>query len=118
MQLTESQKIGLGVALNESTLLGFEVDPTRRLAGATFAVLTLPEEGPPLEDSRIQFLLYPVGRVAASLRLGRWDDQTAEVVSFGIESLLEMVRSFGGRPIYGWQFFDVHEEDFPKGKIV
>jgi hypothetical protein len=69
----------LGVALNESDLLGFEVDPDRRLAGATFRVLTLPREGMPPEDRRVQMLFRPVGRVAASLRNGFWNDEAAEV---------------------------------------
>ena len=45
-------------ALNESDLLGVEIDPDRRLAGATFRVLTLPTEGMPPEDRRVQLLLY------------------------------------------------------------
>jgi hypothetical protein len=114
MKLTEEQKQGLGVALNEATLLGLEVDPQRRVAGATFSVFTLPEEGPAPEDTRVQMLFEPVGRLAASLRLGHWDDSSAEVVTFSIEELLAQVQSFGGLPVYGWEFFDVHEKDFPK----
>jgi len=104
----------LGVALNEADLLGFEVDPARRIAAATFRVLTLPAEGPPPEDRRVQILLRPVGRVAASLRNGRWDDKAAEVVPFSLSELLEVVQSFGGQPVYGWEFFDIHEKDSVK----
>jgi len=116
MKLTEEQKEGLGIALNEATLLGLEVDPQRRIAEATFSVLALPEAGPAPEDTRVQMLFEPVGRLAASLRLGHWDDASVEVVTFSIEELLVQVQSFGGCPIYGWEFFDVHEKDFSQWK--
>lgn len=109
MQLTQEQREGLGIALNEATLLGVELDPRRRIAGATFCVVTLPEDGPEPEDCRVQLIFHPVGRIAASLRNGRWDDPNAEVVSFGVEELLSVVQSFGGLPIYGWEYIDVHE---------
>lgn len=112
MRLTEEEKHGLSVALNEATLLGVEIDTDRKLAAATFSVLTLPEEGSPPNDPRVQFIFFPVGRVAASLRLGRWNNPEAEVVPFQIEELLSVVKGFGGLPIYGWEFFDVHEKDF------
>jgi hypothetical protein len=109
MELNGEQRDALGVALNEATLLGFEVDSTRRVGVATFKVLTLPEKGPPPQDCRVQFLFLPVGRVAASLRKGTWDNVDAEVVPFSVDQLLEIVSSFGGLPIYGWEFFDVDE---------
>jgi hypothetical protein len=107
MELTEEQVDGLNIALEEAVLLGLEVDPKRRIAAATFAVLTLPETGPAPEDRRVQFLFAPVGRIAASLRKGRWDDPKAEVSQFKLEELLAVVQSFDGLPIYGWEFFDV-----------
>jgi hypothetical protein len=114
MTLTEDEKRAIGVALNEATLVGLELDPARRLANATFAVLTLREEGPPPEDCRVQILFWPVGRLAASLRLGRWDDPDAEVVPFTVEELLSVVQSFGGLPIYGWECIDLHDEELAK----
>lgn len=114
MDLTEDQRRGLGVALNEATLLGVEVDPVRRRAGITLQVLTLPaEEGAaPPEDSRVQMLLHPVGRVAASLRAGAWDDAKAPVERFALDQLLRVVQSFGGAPIYGWEFIDRTDDKF------
>ena len=112
MELSEQHIQGLGVALNEATLLGIEASPAKRLVGATFAVLTLPESGPAPKDSRFQFVFDPVGRIAASLRLGRWDDRAAKVEKFSVEQLLEIAQSFKC-PIYGWEFFDIHEKDFP-----
>jgi hypothetical protein len=110
----EQLKPELNVALNEATLLGFEVDADRRLGGATFSVLTLPVTGPTPDDARIQLLFSPVGRVAASLRLGRWNDPNAELVPFELAQLLREVQNFGGLPIYGWEFFDVHEEELAR----
>jgi len=114
MSLTEEQSAGLNVALNEADLLGFEVDPERRIAGATFSVLTLPESGPVPEDRRVQFVLRPVGRVAASLRNGRWDDPEAPVVPFTLDELLPTIQSFGGLSLYGWEFIGVHAKELAK----
>lgn len=114
MNLTPEQIQGLGIGLNESTLLGLEVDAEKRIAAATFAVLTLPDRGDPPEDTRVQFIFSPVGRVVASLRLGRWDDLTAKVIDFPIEELLQVTQTFGGLPIYSWEFFDVHDKDFSR----
>lgn len=111
MTAWEELRNELGIALNEADLLGFEVDPDRRVAAATFRVLTLPDIGPPPEDSRVRMLFRPVGRVAASLRNGFWNDDAAEVVPFALGELLGVVQSFGGRAIYGWEFFDLHEKE-------
>ena len=100
MTLSDEEVAGLGVALNEATLLGVEVDPTRRLAELTLSVLSLPVEGPATHDPRVQILLSPVGRVCA-VRFVDGDVQT-----FTMDQLLWVVRDFGGCPIYGWQFFD------------
>jgi hypothetical protein len=110
----EEFRTQLGVALNEADLLGFEVEERRRIAAATFRVLTLPAEGSPPADRRAQMLFRPVGRVVASLRNGRWDDEGAEVVLFALSELLTVVQSFGGQPIYGWEFFDIHEKELPR----
>ena len=112
--LTEEQKAGLNTALNEATLLGVEVDTDSRVVAATFDVLTLPPEGPPPDDRRVLFIFYPAGRVAASLRSGRWDDLDAEIVPFEIGKLLNIVEKFK-EAIYGWEFFD-QEEDFEEWK--
>jgi hypothetical protein len=114
LPITPEQCAGLGVALNEAELLGLEVDPVRRLGAATFRVLTLPLEGPTPEDRRVQFIFQPVGRVVASLRNSSWDDPVAAAVPFDVVGLLPIVQSFGGLPIYGWTFFDVHERELQK----
>jgi hypothetical protein len=101
----------LNVALNEATLLGAELDVERRSAWITLSVLALPEEGPAPEDLRVSLVLHPVGRVAASLRHGRWDDRNAPVERFATRQLLDVVLRHGGEAIYGWKFVDVPPED-------
>ena len=110
--LSNDLKSALGVALNEASLLGLEFDPDRRLAGATFSVLSLPSsDGPMPADPRVQVLLSDVCRVAASLRGGRWDDAAAPVLPLSVSDLLAVVQSFGGLPVYGWEFFDTGEKE-------
>jgi hypothetical protein len=112
--LSDEQRSGLGVALNEADFLGLEVDPQRRIAAATFRILTLPTEGSTPSDRRVQILFRPVGRVVASLRNGAWNDPNAEVVPLAVEDLLTTVQSFGGLPVYGWEFFDIHKKQLRK----
>ena len=113
--LNDELKADLNVALNEATLLGFELDPGRRLAGATFAVLALPADGGPMpDDPRAQLLFHDVSRLAVSLRGGRWDDPAAPVLPVTLDRLLETVQSFGALPVYGWDFFDTGERELAK----
>lgn len=112
MELTQEDIDGLGIALNEATLLGFDVYDQDRVALATFEVLTFSEQGNPPDDSRVQFLFTPIGRIAASLRKGRWDDYTSQVVPLTIDQLFSVVQDFEGQPIYGWEFFDINQKDF------
>jgi hypothetical protein len=102
MCLTTEDVAGLGVALNEARWLGAEVDEDRRLAVVTLATLSLPPEGPAPEDPRVQVLLSSVGRV-----VGVHTSPTGEVLPLELRDLLAVVESFGGRPIYGWEFIDV-----------
>lgn len=114
--MDQNQQHGLDIALDEATLLGLEVDPTRRIAAATFSVLTLPQYGPPA-DSCVQFMFTAIGLVAASYCLGHWDDGGAEVVPFPITDLRRIVQSFGGSPIYGGEFFDADPAVTPLLKV-
>src|SRR5919198_5982662 len=52
-----------------------------------------------------QVLFVNVGRVAATLT----DPDQAGAVPIPIEQLLNAVQSFGGRAIYGWEFFDIKD---------
>lgn len=104
-------KTGLGVAFNEADMLGVEVDREQRLAAITLRVLMLPESGwPPPEDTRISLRLHSVTRVAASLTKAVPPGQQPSPLPLTLDDLLETVSSFGGQPIYGWEFFDRHED--------
>ncbi len=109
MTLTEDQRIGLDIALNEAQLLGFEVDPSQRMAAATFDVFTLPEHGPIPTDRRVQLLFYPVGCVAARFWRRSSPGAPWKVVVFAIDELLSIVLGLGHPPIHGWRFFDIHD---------
>jgi hypothetical protein len=112
VDLSEEQRHGFDVALNEATLLGAELNAERRSASLSFSVLSLPADGGAApEDSRIQLILQPVGRLAAALRDGRWDDASAPVRRFSLQQLPEVVLGFEGLPVYGWEFLDRPEDD-------
>jgi hypothetical protein len=120
MHIDEHLAQGLGTALNESTLLGVEYDSARGLVGITVSVLTLPDnEAPEPADPRRQLILTIVGRLAAALRDSRWDDITVPPVPLEVSELLSTVQSFGGRPIYGWQFINYADPawDIWKGRL-
>jgi len=111
MDLSEEQRHDLDVALNEATLIGAEISTENRAAWLTRVLTLPPDDGPSPDDNRVQVLLGPVGRLAASLRGGRWDDASAPVEEFAVQRLLEIVMSFEGLAIYGWEFFDRPEAD-------
>lgn len=114
MLLSEDQATDLGIALNEAELVGVQVEPQQRVVAVTVSVLSLPaDSGPPPADGRVQLLLHPVGRIAASLRHGHAEDPNAQLEPFDVTRLGEVVASFGQQPISGWSFFDVPDnEDF------
>lgn len=107
MELSEEERHAIGIALNEATLLGLDVDPNRRVAAATFSVLTLPPKGPSPSDARVQLLFHPVGRVYASLRERDSPDAEFAFVPLAVGQVFEVVQSFGGLPVYGWEFIDL-----------
>lgn len=106
MELTPEDIRGLNVALNEAKLLGVEFDPDREIVAATVSPIALDEAGKVPTDNRVQLVFSPVGRLIASYRLGRWNDEHASVVGFEPDQLFQKVSEFGGCPIYGWEFID------------
>lgn len=105
MRIDDDTAAALGVALNEAALLGVEYSAEQNRVGVTLSVLTLPDDrSPEPTDPRRQLILTNVGRVVAALRKSRWDDLSALSVPFGIDDLLNVVQSFGGLPLYGWEF--------------
>ena len=110
MRLSDDAIHGLNVALNEATWLGLSVDTEGARAAATLAVLSLPESGPAPEDRRVQLLMQPVGRIAASYRQGRWNDDTASVLPLTLAEL-ERLTVERTMPVYGWDFLNQEERD-------
>jgi hypothetical protein len=106
----------LNIGLNEATFLNLRINPDRALVDLLFSVLTLPEEGPEPEDPRIMVRLQGVGRIAASLRHGLWNDDSAEVESSSLDQLSDVVLSFKGVPIYGWDFIDPSDGSWERWK--
>ena len=103
----------LSFALCEATVCGFELDEERRIFATTLAVLWLPEDGPEPDDLRLQFCFLPVGRLALSLRSGRWDDRSAPAIPVTVSELPSLIKDFGG-PVYGDRYFDVHREELKR----
>ena len=110
MSRSAEWKIGLNGALNEAVFLGIDVDTEINLAAVTLKLLTLPASGPPPDDRRVQFLFYPIGRIAASLRHENNGDASGNHTSFELPDLAGIVANFR-RPIFGWDFFDL-DADF------
>jgi hypothetical protein len=108
----EDERDGLNVALNEATWAAISVDTTVRQARLLLDVLSFPAGGGTTGDSRVVVAVNQVGRVAASLRMGWWNDDAAEVIPLEVAGLDATVRSFGGCPIYGWQFIDPPEDSW------
>jgi hypothetical protein len=110
--ISDDERDGLNVALNEATWAAMDVDVTARRARLLLDVLSLPPEGAERAGSRVVVAVNRVSRIAASLRMGRWDDEAAEVIPLAVCDLDATVRSFGGCPIYGWQFIDPPQESW------
>lgn len=100
MKPTDHQLAGLNVALNEARLLGLDYHPVQRIAAVVLSVLTLPEDGP-APEMEISLRVWPVSRIAAALVT-----EDGQLKPFEIGALSDLLQSFGGQPIYGWEFFD------------
>lgn len=116
MQINEELKYRIGLALNEANLLGVEFDRKKNLVACSFELVTMDKDGNVPEDRRLLLIFNPVGRFIASLRNGHWDDKNAVVENFNPENILEVVQSFNGLPIYGWDFINCDDKDFDTWK--
>ena len=100
---------GLNTALAEGTCLGVVPDAGAARVRLELEVLTLPVDGPPPKDRRVSLTLTGVSRVAASLRMQRWDDAEPKVFPLTLETLGEAVGGFGGGSLHGWDFVDADD---------
>jgi hypothetical protein len=99
----------IDLALNEAMWWGIRLDRTDRRIALGVDVLRLPP-GPGGDGvARVSLVLVDVARFVVSYRLGRWDDDAAEVVPCAEDELPELLRGFGGQPVYGWEFFDIEK---------
>jgi len=87
----------MNVALNEASFLGLAVDMSRLAIGIELEPLRLPQE----DQGQIGLRLFPIGRLAASLV-----ERGVTTKDLTVDQLSAAVASFGGRPIYGWEFFN------------
>jgi hypothetical protein len=110
--ISQDERDGLNVALNEAAWAGISVDAPARRAGVLLEVLSLPADGAVAACSQVVLTVNRVSRIAASLRMGWWNDTTAQVIPLVLADLDATVRSFGGCPIYGWEFIDPPAESW------
>ncbi|APE32695.1 hypothetical protein BOX37_00430 [Nocardia mangyaensis] len=100
---------GLNTALSESTCLGVEVDTAAGRLQLALEVLTLPTDGPAPTDTKVLLTFTGVTRVAASLRIQRWDDIDPRVLPLTLDQLDDAIESFGGGGLHGWEFIDLDD---------
>ncbi|MCP2291293.1 hypothetical protein ACFYT3_27885 [Nocardia amikacinitolerans] len=100
---------GFNTAISEATCLGLEVDTEAATLRLDLTVLTVPADETAPQDHQVCLNFTGVSRVAASLRIQRWDDIEAEVLPLRLDGLDEAIRSFGGGRLHGWEFIDVDD---------
>jgi len=110
--LTAEQVDGLGVALNEASWHDLTVDGST--VAVLLTVLSRDDSGAESPDPRRTLRLTGCSRLVASYRAGRWDDDAAEALPLDTAGLRELLRRNGGTPIYGWDFVDADESNWPR----
>jgi hypothetical protein len=110
MEWDDAIRERLGVALNESDVVGVRLDPARAHVDVLLHVIALSESGPLTKDGRrimrlmrpaeLRFLLRrdPIGEQAAIQPAIPLADEAA------VENFFDSLA--GGGSIYGWRFFD------------
>ncbi len=86
------------------------------MVACSFALVAMDKNGNVPVDNRLLFIFKPVGRFVASLRNGHWDDKSAEIEKFEPKKILEIIQSFRGLSIYGWDFINCGDKDFDSWK--
>lgn len=112
---------GLDKALSEAGCLGLEVDSEAKRLELDLEVLSLPEqisgisEEAPERDTdcrRVRLVFQGVTRIAASLRIQRWDDLEPRILPLDLPGLPAAVASFGGSRLHGWEFVDLDDSSW------
>lgn len=116
--LEELDKAGLDKALSEAACLGLTVDSAAKRLELDLEVLLLPEQttgtsnGDAMSDTRaerVRLIFHGVTRIAASLRMQRWDDLEPRILPLELADLGSAVASFGGSRLHGWEFVDLDD---------
>jgi len=102
MNLDATIRRRLAVALEEADLVGVAFDAAAGTATVTLLVPVLADEARGIRD--LHFLLHPVARVAASLRVRGARPTTLRPL--GLSDVPSVVSGFGGMPVRGSGFFD------------
>jgi hypothetical protein len=102
----------IDLALNEATWWGITLDRPRNRIALGFDVFTLPEGPDGSGRARVTVVLGDVHRFVVSMRNGRWDDDEATVEPCTEDELTSIHRSFGGSPVYGYDFFDLDDDSW------
>ncbi|GGK55190.1 hypothetical protein [Nocardia camponoti] len=100
---------GLNTALSESTCLGVDVDAAQGRLQLALEARTLPVDAVTAVDRKVLLTFTGVTRVAASLRIQKWDDVDPRVLPLTLEQLNEAIDSFGGGGLHGWEFIDLDD---------
>lgn len=108
--LTVDQVDGLGVALNEASWHDLTVDGDH--VSVLLTVLARDEQGDEVADPRRTLRLTGCQRLVVSYRSGRWDDPSAPVVTLDLAGVRQVLRRYGGTPIYGWRFVDAADRSW------
>lgn len=106
MELTRTQLLGLGVALNESDFCDVRINERTGEVRLLFVVLTLPAVGAEPPDRRRVLALRGVSRISASLRIEKRNGGVA-IRALRLRDIPGTVRSYGCQPVRGWEFFDL-----------
>ncbi|WP_327148923.1 hypothetical protein [Nocardia sp. NBC_01329] len=116
--LDELDAAGLDKALSEAGCLGLEVDSEAGRLDLELEVLSLPEQISGTAENeheagsscrRVRLTFQGVTRIAASLRIQRWDDLEPRILPLDLPGLPAAVASFGGSRLHGWEFVDLDD---------
>ncbi|WP_280397643.1 hypothetical protein [Nocardia carnea] len=114
-------KTGLDKALSEAGCLGLTVDSEGKRLELDLEVLSLPEQttGTSTDEQwddvhaqRVRLIFHGVTRIAASLRMQRWDDLEPRILPLDLSGLGAAVHSFGGSRLHGWEFVDLDDSSW------
>jgi hypothetical protein len=109
---SDGHRNGLNTAISEATCLGIEVDEPAATVTMRLEVLTLPPDGFETTNREVTMVLSDVGRIAASLRAQNWNDREPIVAPLELANLNEVVQSYGGAALHGWEFVDLPESSW------